>query len=144
MRARCCCTPSVTGPGPGILAAAGGEPGEVALLSAVSLCFALGAATIEQFKHLAAADAGPLAGLGALPDLRTIRPKLAAIADGTDRLRCSACSPPRCWPRTWFCPGCITSMTTLSPTPALSRGQGLEIQARPGREGPRRHPRDRA
>ena len=67
-----------------ILAAAGGEPGEVALLSAVSLCFALGAATIEQFKHLAAADAGPLAGLGALPDLRTIRPKLAAIADGTD------------------------------------------------------------
>ena len=56
----------------------------MALLSAVSLCFALGAATIEQFKHLAAADAGPLAGLGALPDLRTIRPKLAAIADGTN------------------------------------------------------------
>ena len=67
-----------------ILAAAGRAPGEVALLSAVSLCFALGAATIEQFKHLAAADAGPLAGLAALPDLRTIRPKLAAIADGTD------------------------------------------------------------
>jgi len=56
----------------------------VALLSAVSLCFALGAATLEQFKHLAAADAGPLAGLGALPDLRTIRPKLAALADRTD------------------------------------------------------------
>ncbi|HEV3288686.1 MAG TPA: hypothetical protein VG123_06815, partial [Streptosporangiaceae bacterium] len=67
-----------------ILAAAGREPGAVALLSAVSMCFALGAATIEQFKHLAAADAGPLAGLAALPDLRTIRPKLAAIADGTD------------------------------------------------------------
>ena len=39
------------------------QPGEVALLSAVSMCFALGAATTEQFKHLAAAEAGPLAGL---------------------------------------------------------------------------------
>ena len=50
------------------------------------MCFALGQATIEQFKHLAAADAGPLAGLGALPGLRTLRPKLAAIADRTDPL----------------------------------------------------------
>jgi len=72
------------GAGQILAAAAGGEPAGVALLSAVSLCFALGAATLEQFKHLAAADAGPLAGLGALPDLRTIRPRLAALADGTD------------------------------------------------------------
>ena len=50
------------------------------------MCFALGAATTEQFKHLAAAEAGPLAGLGALPDLRTLRPPLARIADGTDPL----------------------------------------------------------
>jgi hypothetical protein len=56
----------------------------VALLSATSMCFALDAATIEQFKHLTAAAAGPLAGLGVLPDLRTLRPRLAAIADGTD------------------------------------------------------------
>ena len=70
-----------------ILAAAGGgadaRPGDAALLSAVSMCFALGAATTEQFKHLAAADAGPLAGLGKLPGLRTLRPRLAAIADAT-------------------------------------------------------------
>src|SRR5271165_3757098 len=72
------------GAGEILAAAAGGQPAGVALLSAVSMCFALGAATLEQFKHLAAADAGPLAGLGALPDLRTIRPRLAAIADGTD------------------------------------------------------------
>ena len=72
------------GAGQILAAAAGGRPADVALLSAVSLCFALGAATLEQFKHLAAADAGPLAGLAALPDLRTIRPRLAAIADGTD------------------------------------------------------------
>jgi hypothetical protein len=68
-----------------VLASGAGRPRrEVALLSAVSMCFALGAATIEQFKHLAAADAGPLAGLAVLPGLRTIRPRLAAIADGTD------------------------------------------------------------
>jgi hypothetical protein len=73
-----------------ILQAAAGQdarPGDVALLSAVSLCFALGAATTGQFKHLAAAEAGPLAGLSRLPDLRTLRPGLAAIADRTDPLR---------------------------------------------------------
>ena len=70
-----------------ILAAAAGEDlAGAGLLSAVSMCFALGAATIEQFKHLAAADAGPLAGLPVLPDLRTLRPRLAAIADRTDPL----------------------------------------------------------
>ena len=42
------------------------------------------AATTEQFKHLAAAEAGPLAGLGALPGLRALRPALARIADRTD------------------------------------------------------------
>jgi hypothetical protein len=57
---------------------------DVALLSATSICFALGAATIEQVKHLTAACAGPLAGLAALPDLRTIRPRLAALADSAD------------------------------------------------------------
>src|SRR5450755_733308 len=69
-----------------VLAAAGGEPQDVALLTAVSMCFALGAATTEQFKHLAAAEAGPLAGLGALPGLRVLRPELARIADRTDPL----------------------------------------------------------
>ncbi len=72
------------GAGQILAAAAGAEPGDVALLTAVSMCFALGAATIEQLKHLTAADAGPLAGPAVLPDLRTIRPKLAAIADRTD------------------------------------------------------------
>ena len=54
------------------------------------MCFALGADTVEQFKHLAAAEAGPLAGLGTLPGLRTLRPRLAAIADGADPLRLQA------------------------------------------------------
>jgi hypothetical protein len=75
------------GAGEILAAAAGGEPAGVALLAAVSACFGLGAATTEQFKHLAAAEAGPLAGLVMLPDLRTLRPKLAAVADLTDPLK---------------------------------------------------------
>jgi hypothetical protein len=63
---------------------------DVALLSVTSTCFALGAATTEQFKHLTAADAGPLAGLAVLPDLRTLRPRLAAIADAADPLALQA------------------------------------------------------
>ena len=56
------------GAGESLAAAGDGGPGgrqfaDVALLSAVSTCFALGAATIEQVKHLTAAAAGPLAGL---------------------------------------------------------------------------------
>ena len=77
------------GAGQILAAAAGGEdgrPGDAALLSAVSMCFALGAATTEQFKHLAAAEAGPLAGLAVLPGLRALRPELAAIAGRTDPL----------------------------------------------------------
>ncbi len=69
-------------------AAAGQDaaPQDVALLAAVSACFALGAATPEQFNHQAAAEAGPQAGLSRLPGLRTLRPGLAAIADRADPL----------------------------------------------------------
>jgi hypothetical protein len=70
--------------------AAGGEAREAALLSAVSTCFALGAATAEQVKHLVPAEAGPLAGLAALPSLRSLRPRLAAIADAADPLELQA------------------------------------------------------
>ena len=70
-----------------VLADAAAGPEDVALLTAVSMCFALGAATTEQFKHLAAAEAGPLAGLSALPGLRALRPELARIADAADPLR---------------------------------------------------------
>jgi hypothetical protein len=70
-----------------VLARAAGRaagPGDAAVLAAVSMCFALGAATTEQFKHLTAAEAGPLAGLGVLPGLRTLRSRLAQIADAAD------------------------------------------------------------
>ncbi|MGH3195058.1 MAG: putative transposase, partial [Streptosporangiaceae bacterium] len=74
------------GAGDVLAAAAGWRAGGARLLAAVSACFGLGAATTEQFKHLAAAEAGPLAGLAVLPDLRTLRPRLAAMADRTDPL----------------------------------------------------------
>ena len=86
MRARCCCTPSATGPGP-----ARSWPRRRAGSPVTWRCCRRSACAsrwarrpCEQFKHLAAADAGPLAGLAALPDLRTIRPRLAAIADRTN------------------------------------------------------------
>jgi hypothetical protein len=69
-----------------VLAGAVRAPGDVQLLTGISMCFALGAATVEQFKHLAAAEAGPLTGLGKLPGLRALRPELARIAGGTDPL----------------------------------------------------------
>ena len=66
--------------------AGGYRSADVALLSVTSLCFALGAETIEQVKHLTALCAGPLAGLAVLPHLRTLRPALAGIADACDPL----------------------------------------------------------
>ena len=72
------------GAGSALPASGDRRPADVALLTAVSMCFALGADTVEQFKHLAAADAGPLAGLAVLPGLRAMRSHLARIADGAD------------------------------------------------------------
>jgi hypothetical protein len=75
------------GAGDVLMLAAGGDPAGARLLAAVSACFGLGAATTEQFRHLAAAEAGPLAGLVALPELRTLRPALAGIAGRNDPLK---------------------------------------------------------
>jgi transposase len=59
---------------------------DVALVCAATLAFGLGASSIEGVKHLDRAGAGALAGLVALPELRTLRPRLAAIADRCDPL----------------------------------------------------------
>jgi transposase len=60
---------------------------DVAVLTAVSTVFALGFASMEQAKHPDRAQVGPLAGITVLPRLRTLRPRLAAIADGCDPLQ---------------------------------------------------------
>ena len=59
---------------------------DLGLLAATSLAFALGASSAEGTKHLIPAQAGILAGIGRLPDPRTLRPRLAAIADSCDPL----------------------------------------------------------
>jgi transposase len=59
---------------------------DVALLAGVSTVFALGFASLEQAKHPDRAQVGPVVGIDVLPELRTLRPRLAAIADGSDPL----------------------------------------------------------
>jgi len=59
---------------------------DLALLTATSLAFALGVSSAEGTKHLIPAQAGILAGIGRLPDPRTLRPRLAAIAETCDPL----------------------------------------------------------
>src|SRR6266568_2331511 len=59
---------------------------DLGLLTATSLASALGASPAEATKHLVPAQAGILAGIGRLPDPRTLRPRLAAVADACDPL----------------------------------------------------------
>jgi Transposase DDE domain len=59
---------------------------DLALLAVTSAAFALGVSSAEGTKHLIPADAGILAGIARLPELRTLRPRLGAIADGCDPL----------------------------------------------------------
>lgn len=48
--------------------------------------FALGVSSAEGTKHLLHADAGALVGIRSFPHLRTLRPRLAALADAVDPL----------------------------------------------------------
>jgi len=48
--------------------------------------FALGCSSLEGSKHLQRADAGLLVGAERFPHLRTLRPRLAALADSADPL----------------------------------------------------------
>jgi hypothetical protein len=59
---------------------------DVAILGATSMVFSLGFASLERAKHPDRAQVGPVAGLDVLPELRTLRPRLAAIADRCDPL----------------------------------------------------------
>jgi hypothetical protein len=59
---------------------------DMALLCATSMAFALGTDSVEATKHLIREQVGPLAGLDRLPALRTLRPRLAALAESCDPL----------------------------------------------------------
>ncbi len=60
---------------------------DLAVLSTTTLGLALGIETVEGSKHLRRAEAGPAVGLTAIPELRTLRARLAALADGSDPLQ---------------------------------------------------------
>ena len=85
-----------------VLAGAAAGPEDVALLTAVSMCFALGAATTEQFKHLAAAEAGPLAGLARCQGCGRCARSWQGSPTRPTRCGCSRCSRRRCWPPTLY------------------------------------------
>jgi len=74
----------------GIFGSLAGGPGrrydDVAILTVATVGFALGIDTVEGAKHLRRAEAGPLVGIGVIPELRTFRPRLAALADRSDPL----------------------------------------------------------
>ena len=59
---------------------------DLGVLSTATLGFALGIDTVEGAKHLRRAEAGVAVGLSSIPELRTLRTRLGALADGTDPL----------------------------------------------------------
>jgi hypothetical protein len=63
---------------------------DVAVLTAATVAFALGTGSVEAIKHLIRAQVGPLAGMARLPTLRTLRPRLADLAEGCDPLALQA------------------------------------------------------
>lgn len=59
---------------------------DLAVLTTATLGFAWGVDTIEGSKHLRRGEAGAVLGLTMIPELKTLRTRLAALADGTDPL----------------------------------------------------------
>ncbi|MEV8183411.1 putative transposase [Specibacter sp. NPDC078692] len=59
----------------------------LAVLTTATLGFALGAGTVEGFKHLRRTELGPVAGISMVPELVTLRGRLAALADNSDPLK---------------------------------------------------------
>ncbi len=59
---------------------------DVSVLTTATVGFALGIDTVEGSKHLRRAEAGAAVGLGRVPELKTLRTRLGALADGTDPL----------------------------------------------------------
>ena len=57
-----------------------------AVMLSATFGFALGSSSAEGTKHLYRADAGALVGLASFPELRTLRPRLAALAAASDPL----------------------------------------------------------
>jgi transposase len=59
---------------------------DLSVLASAVMGFALGIDTVEGAKHLRRNDAGVVVGVSAIPELRTLRARLSALADGGDPL----------------------------------------------------------
>jgi len=59
---------------------------DLAVLTTATVGFALGIDTVEGSKHLRRAEAGAAVGLASVPELKTFRTRLGALADGSDPL----------------------------------------------------------
>jgi transposase len=59
---------------------------DLSVLATAVTGFALGIDTVEGSKHLRRFDAGALVGVREIPELRTFRERLSALADGSDPL----------------------------------------------------------
>jgi len=74
----------------GIFATLTGGPArrydDLAVLRTATVGFALGIDTVEGSKHLRRAEAGAAVGLASVPELRTLRTRLGALADDCDPL----------------------------------------------------------
>ena len=57
---------------------------DLSVLGTGVFAFALGASSLEGTKHLGRADLGTLVGRESAPEVRTLRPRLGAIADACD------------------------------------------------------------
>jgi hypothetical protein len=125
-----------------VLGAIDSGPGRRYDSTAVALesvfCFALGCSSIEGSKHLQRADAGLLVGVESFPHLRTLRPRLAALADAADPVRVqsafakamlAADSSPPC---VFFVDGHFVSYTGAQP---VAKGWNTRRRhAEPGRD----------
>ena len=141
-RGRCCCTRSSPGRPPDGARRAGQGPGDVQLLTGVSMCFALGAATAEQFKHLAAAEAGPLPGWRRCPGCGRCARNWPGSPTRATRCGCDAVrrGDARRRPVTsgvYYVDDHFVPYTGAKPVAKAGTTSGA------GRAGPRRHPRHR-
>jgi len=74
----------------GVFSGVSGGPGrrydDVGVLTATTVALALGICSVKGAKHLVRAEVGAVVGLAAIPQLRTLRERLSAIAHGSDPL----------------------------------------------------------
>ncbi len=105
----------------GVFATLSGGPArrydDTGVLTTATLGFALGIESVEGAKHLRRVEAGAAVGLEEIPELPTLRPRLAALADGTDPLGLQRVLAKAMLAADRRAHRSTTSMTTSWPTP---------------------------